>query len=122
MAGTPQKGERVLLKVCLSERDVALIKSLLINAKCEISKDVASHASKGRRGRRRGVCAPEGAVTGGGWYYVLPDNLPHFYPLPAPLDVLLSHNYNSIVIQFWGRQINRISFLVTSHAPSRERV
>lgn len=70
-------------------------------------------------GKGGGVYAPEGAVTGGGWYYVLPDNLPHFSPLPAPLDVLLSHNYNSIVIQFWGRQINRISFLVTSHAPSR---
>lgn len=77
---------------------------------------------QGKVGKGGGVYAPEGAVTGGGWYYVLPDNLPHFSPLPAPLDVLLSHNYNSIVIQFWGRQINRISFLVTSHAPSRESV
>lgn len=58
----------MLLKACLSERDVALIKSLLINAKCEISKDVASHARKGRGSRG----APEGAVTGGGWYYILP--------------------------------------------------
>lgn len=58
MAGTPQKGERVLLKVCLSERDVALIKSLLINAKCEISKDVASRASKGRWGGGEGYMPP----------------------------------------------------------------
>lgn len=33
-------------------------------------------------GERGGVHAPEGAVTGGGWYYVLPDNLPHFSPSP----------------------------------------
>lgn len=113
---------RGLLKVCLSERDVALIKSLLINAKCEISKDVASQC----RGVSVCVWVPQGgcqAVTGGGWYYDRPPAVPIFLslsPLPSlslSLVVLLSHNYNSIVIQFLGRQINRISFLVTRHAP-----
>lgn len=38
---------------------------------------LAMQASEGE-GWRGEVCAPEGAVTGGGWYCVLPDNVPPF--------------------------------------------
>lgn len=70
-----------------------------------------------------GVCqcvceCPKGVPSSDRWWLVLRQtpSCPHLSPLP-PLVVLLSHNYNSIVIQFLGRQINRISFLVTRHAP-----
>lgn len=52
------------------------------NAKFQ--KMLLAMQARGGEGERGGVHAPEGAVTGGGWYYVLPDNLPHFSPLPSP--------------------------------------
>lgn len=48
------------------------------NAKFQ--KMLLAMQGRGTEGKWGEVCAPEGAVTGGGWYYVLPDNLPHFYP------------------------------------------
>lgn len=74
---------------------------------------------------------PQGGVPNSDrWWLVLrqPPSCTHLslsLSQPSPLRslvVLLSHNYNSIVIQFWGRQINRISFLVTRPTPPTRQV